>query len=103
MLLGAGSMGIENGSRPQLKIRWSAERNFTMTDHDANAPDTTLDQETARRDHLYRLAQARALARATAAAGPGATETQILSRLERTPSGQIIPSEEDFDAVRDAA
>ena len=33
----------------------------------------------------------------------GATEDEILSRLERTPAGQIIPSEEDFEAVRDAA
>lgn len=74
-----------------------------MTSEKSKAPEETVDQETTRREHLYRLAQARALARARTAAGPGATEEEILSRLERTPAGQIIPSEEDFEAVRDAA
>ncbi len=75
----------------------------TQNTHDTNAPEDAMDLETARRAQVYRLAQARALARARTAAGPGATEEQIMSRLERTPSGQIIPSEEDFEAVRDAA
>ena len=65
--------------------------------------DETLDQKTTRQAHVYHLAQARALARARTAAGPNATEEEILSRLARTPAGQIIPSEEDFEAVRDAA
>ena len=74
-----------------------------MTDQNSQAPQETVDPETTRKAHLYHLAQARALARARTAAGPGATEEEILSRLDRTPAGQIIPSEEDFEAVRDAA
>jgi hypothetical protein len=74
-----------------------------MTNQNSQAPEETVDPETARRARLYHLAQARALARARTAAGPGATEEEILSRLDRTPAGQIIPSEEDFEAVKDAA
>jgi hypothetical protein len=74
-----------------------------MTNQNFQAPDETVDPETARRARLYQLAQARALVRARTAAGPGATEDEILSRLDRTPAGQIIPSDEDFEAVRDAA
>ena len=74
-----------------------------MMSQNSQPPEETVDQKTTRQDHLYRLAQARALARARTAAGPTATEEEILSRLARTPAGQIIPSEEDFEAVRDAA
>lgn len=74
-----------------------------MTDQHSKAGEETVDLETTRRARVYHLAQARALARARTAAGPGATEEEILSRLERTPAGQIIPSDEDFEAVRDAA
>lgn len=62
-----------------------------------------MDLKTTQQAELYRLAQARALARARTAAGPHATENEILSRLQRTPAGQIVPSDEDFEAVRDAA
>lgn len=74
-----------------------------MTNQESQAREDTVDQKTTRQAHVYRLAQARALARARTAAGPSATEEEILSRLDRTPAGQIIPSDEDFETVRDAA
>jgi hypothetical protein len=74
-----------------------------MTQPQSEAREETVDQKTTRQAHVYRLAQARALARARTAAGPNASEEEVLSRLDRTPAGQIIPSDEDFEAVRDAA
>ncbi|ALA58316.1 hypothetical protein [Nitrospira moscoviensis] len=74
-----------------------------MTRQQPEAREETVDRKTTRQARVYRLAQARALARARIAAGPNASEEEILSRLDRTPAGQIIPSDEDFEAVRDAA
>jgi len=73
-----------------------------MTQQQSQAKEEIVDLKTTQQAHQYRLAQARALARARTAAGPGATEEEILSRLDRTPAGHIIPSTEDFEAVRDA-
>ena len=82
------------------------DRRMSSSQADSSCVDPSAAGDSTRLDQFQRDEKNRTMTRPRAcstAAGPSATEEEILSRLDRTPEDHIIPSDEDFEAVRDAA